>query len=79
MASGGAAPRHDLVDRTRSATASSRPSEDINLLPEGSGYMSDDTSGKFGPRGPRKSLNKALRQLNFLKVCSGFSMTARFN
>lgn len=34
--------------------------------------MSDDTSNKFAARGPRKSLNKALRQLNFLKVCSGF-------
>lgn len=38
--------------------------------------MSDDTSSRLASRGPRKSLNKALRQLNFLKVCSGFSKTA---
>lgn len=73
MASGGAAPGRDLVDRIRSATGSARPSEDLHPLPEGSGYMSDDASNRYPQRGPRKSLNKALRQLNFLKVCSGFS------
>ena len=76
MASGGAAPGRDLVDRIRSATGSARPSEDLHSVPESSGYMSDDASNRHPHRGPRKSLNKALRQLNFLKVCSGFSKEA---
>ena len=75
MASGGAAPGRDLVDRTRSATGLARPPEDLHSLPEGSGYMSDDASNRHAHRGPRKSLNKALRQLHFLKVCSGSSKT----
>lgn len=79
MASGGVAPGHNLVDRIRSATGSARPLEDLHTLPEGSGYMSDDTSSRHNSRGPRKSLNKALRQLNFLKVCSGFSKSAAFS
>ena len=48
-------------------------------MPEGSGYMSDDTSSRSVSRGPRKSLNKALRQLHFLKVCSGFTVLRHFN
>ena len=79
MASGGVGSGHNLVDRIRSATGSARPSEDLAPVPEGSGYMSDDTSSRSVSRGPRKSLNKALRQLHFLKVCSGFSVLRHFN
>ena len=67
------------VDRS-TASATSPLREELAALPEGSGYMSDDSNARNLTRGASRKLNKTLNKLNPFKVlksrcfvCWGYS------